>query len=424
MCSDVVNTELAIKAEGLTKFYQLFQQPADRLKQMLSLGRRRYAREFWALREVDFSVNRGEVVGVIGRNGAGKSTLLQLICGTLQPSSGSLQVNGRIAALLELGAGFNPEFSGRDNVFLNAAILGLSHDEIAARYDDIVEFSGIGAFIDQPVKTYSSGMYVRLAFAVAISVDPDILIIDEALSVGDGDFSRKSFDRIMALKDAGKTILFCSHSTYQIEAICNRAIWLNEGRVEMIGQPASVVSAYNTFLAGLDSERYAQQLQTASHDSSPAIEPSIDVPVATPVGMARIVAVNVSANGVSGHTLAVNSLESTVSINIDFVSDPQLPPPSIAVGILLQNGSPVASAGSFNDGVTLSRRADGAGAASLILPALPLLKGDYFLNVFLLCERGVHVYDHADRVALLQVTQHGLEQGLVSLPHSWEVFRE
>ncbi|MFZ4704170.1 MAG: ABC transporter ATP-binding protein, partial [Candidatus Methylumidiphilus sp.] len=216
----MASADFAIRAEGLSKCYTLYDHPADRLKQMLMRGRRQYYREFWALRETSFELAKGQVLGLVGRNGAGKSTLLQLVCGTLAPSGGSLDVRGRVSALLELGAGFNPEFTGRENVYVSAAILGLSKAEINLRYDEIVEFSGIAEFIDQPVKTYSSGMFMRLAFAVATSVDPDILIIDEALSVGDGEFARKSFDRIIAMKETGKTILFCSHSMYHIESIC------------------------------------------------------------------------------------------------------------------------------------------------------------------------------------------------------------
>lgn len=409
---------LAIRVQGLSKCYQLYASPKDRLKQFMWRGKRQFFREFWALRDVSFDVMPGEVVGIIGRNGSGKSTLLQLICGTLTPTTGAVTVKGRVAALLELGAGFNPEFTGRENVFMSAAIMGLSQEETAARYEEIVEFSGIRDFIDQPVKTYSSGMYIRLAFSLAISVDPDILVIDEALSVGDGEFSRRSFDRIMALKDAGKTILFCSHSTYQVEAICNRVIWLKEGRAEMLGQPPAVISAYNIYLASLDSARHAFDLQSAGEHG--AAETAGNAPEAASVsGAARIVGVTVSADGVSGHTLAVCNLDSTVSISIRFASDPHLPVPSVAVGILRQNGYLVSSAGSYNDGVQLTRQAGGMGVAILTLPALPLLKGDYSISVFLLCERGIHIYDYAEQAALLQVSQHGLEQGLVSLPHSW-----
>ena len=216
--------ELAICAEGLSKVYSMYDRPIDRLKQRFMGGSKQYGRLFTALEGVSFSLPRGQVLGLIGNNGAGKSTLLQVVCGTLAPTAGSLTVNGRIAALLELGAGFNPEFSGRENIFLNAAVIGLSRDEIDARYDEIVDFSGIRDFIEQPVKTYSSGMYVRLAFSIATAVDPDILVIDEALSVGDGSFARKSFDRIMALRERGTTILFCRSEERRVAKEC-RSRW-------------------------------------------------------------------------------------------------------------------------------------------------------------------------------------------------------
>ena len=221
----------AIEARGLGKCYGLYAHPSDRLKQLLWGRWRQFSREFWALREVDLLIRPGEVVGLVGRNGAGKSTLLQMLCGTLPPTKGHLRVHGRVAALLELGAGFNPEFTGIENVFMNGAILGLKHHEVEERLDEILAFADIGEFVHQPVKTYSSGMFVRLAFAVATSVEPDILVIDEALAVGDGAFARKSFDRIMRLKDSGKTILFCSHSMYQVEALCSRAIWIDKGKL-------------------------------------------------------------------------------------------------------------------------------------------------------------------------------------------------
>src|SRR5690606_26363765 len=192
----------AISVAGLSKCFHLYEKPRDRLLQMFSFGRRQYYSEFWALRDVSFEVRRGETIGVVGRNGSGKSTLLQMICGTLTPTAGTISTNGRIAALLELGAGFNPEFTGRENVYLNAAILGLSRQETDERFDDIAAFADIGDFIDQPVKMYSSGMYVRLAFAVAINSTPDILIVDEALAVGDVRFQYKCMRRIKDIQDA------------------------------------------------------------------------------------------------------------------------------------------------------------------------------------------------------------------------------
>lgn len=247
--------EIAIRVTDVSKHYAMFERPEDRLKQMVQprlarlVGRtpRRYFRDFAALSSISFEVKRGETVGIIGRNGCGKSTLLQIVCGTLQPTSGTVEVNGRIAALLELGAGFNPEFTGRENVFMNAAILGLSQAEIDARFDDIARFADIGIFIDQPVKTYSSGMYVRLAFAVAINVDPDILVVDEALAVGDEAFQRKCFARIENIKDKGGTILFVSHGAQTIVQLCDRAMLLDRGEKILEGRPKTVVSQYQRF---------------------------------------------------------------------------------------------------------------------------------------------------------------------------------
>ncbi len=241
-------TEIAIKVENLSKCYHIYDKPQDRLLQMLSFGRKRYFREFWALKEVSFEVKKGETVGIIGRNGSGKSTLLQMICGTLNPTSGSIQANGRIAALLELGSGFNPEFTGRENVYMNGAVLGLSKEEIDAKFNEIVDFSEIGDFMEQAVKTYSSGMLVRLAFSVAIIADPEILIVDEALSVGDELFQRKCFSRIEAIKKNGATILFVSHSGAQIVELCDYAVLMDEGEKLAIGLPKQIVGRYQKLL--------------------------------------------------------------------------------------------------------------------------------------------------------------------------------
>lgn len=238
-----------ISVQGLSKCYHIYDSPQDRLKQSLLPRLRRfssrfeqqYYREFWALRDISLEVARGETVGIIGRNGSGKSTLLQIICGTLDPTSGSVETVGRVAALLELGAGFNPEFSGRENVYLNATVLGLTQQQVDERFDRIAAFADIGEFLEQPVKIYSSGMYARLAFAVAINVDPDILIVDEALAVGDEPFQRKCFARIEAIKNQGGTILFVSHSGSTIINLCNRAILLNKGQQLFSGTPKRAV---------------------------------------------------------------------------------------------------------------------------------------------------------------------------------------
>ena len=235
-----------MRARGLSKSYPIYQRPWHRLMQQLfGRGQRQWFREFQALHGVDLDLHRGETVGIVGRNGSGKSTLLQMICGTLQPSDGTVEVHGRVAALLELGSGFNPEFTGRENVYLNGTVLGVSRSELDARYDDIVRFADIGEFIDQPVKTYSSGMQVRLAFAVAISVDPDILVVDEALSVGDEAFQRKCFARLEHMRENGVSILFVTHSAGTVLEICDRAVLLDSGEQLITGTPRKVIALYH-----------------------------------------------------------------------------------------------------------------------------------------------------------------------------------
>ena len=246
-----MSSDIAIKVENLSKCYAIYERPQDRLKQMVTgkvnslLGkpRKQYYREFWALKDVSFEVKKGQTVGIIGRNGSGKSTLLQMICGTLNPSSGSVTTQGRVAALLELGSGFNPEFTGRENVFLNASVLGLSREETQARFDDIAAFADIGDFIDQPVKTYSSGMMVRLAFGVIAHVDADILVIDEALAVGDAFFTQKCM-RFLHNFMKTNTVLFVSHDTASVKSLCSHAIWLEKGEVLESGPPKDVAALY------------------------------------------------------------------------------------------------------------------------------------------------------------------------------------
>ncbi len=243
-----MSSDLAIRVAGLGKAFAIYDKPHHRLLQQILPGRRAWHREFHALHDVSFEVRRGETVGIVGRNGSGKSTLLQIVCGTLAPSAGTVEVHGRIAALLELGAGFNPEFTGRENVYLNGTVLGLTRAEVEARFDAIAAFADIGEFIDQPVKSYSSGMYVRLAFAVAIHVVPDILVVDEALSVGDEAFQRKCYARIQRLREDGATVLFVSHSAGTVIELCSRAILLDRGECLAIGTPKHVIARYHKLL--------------------------------------------------------------------------------------------------------------------------------------------------------------------------------
>lgn len=240
--------DVVVRIRDAGKCYHMYDRPADRLKQALLRWRRTYFREFWAVRGVSLELRRGEAVGIIGRNGSGKSTLLQMIAGTLAPTEGSVEVAGRVAALLELGSGFNPEFSGRDNVHLNGAILGLSRREVDERFDAIASFADIGPFIDQPVKTYSSGMLVRLAFAVQVQLEPDVLIVDEALAVGDALFQKRCFQRLEQLRNQGVTLLFVSHDQESVRTLTSRALLLHEGRPRALGPSGEVVLEYRRLL--------------------------------------------------------------------------------------------------------------------------------------------------------------------------------
>lgn len=259
MCSDL------IVVEDVSKIYKIYEKPSDRLKQYFSKNKK-YYREFTALHKMSLRVRRGETFGIVGRNGSGKSTLLQMICGTVMPTTGSIQVRGRIAALLELGAGFNPEFTGRENIFLNAAILGYPKNKIEKKIDEIIQFSELEGFIDQPVKTYSSGMYARLAFSVAIHVEPEILIVDEALAVGDARFVAKCMRRINDIKESGATIIFVSHDISSIRTLCDRVLWLDRGKEIDVGDVFPITSRYMEYMF-----KDSDGLQTSS--DHPSTEP-------------------------------------------------------------------------------------------------------------------------------------------------------
>lgn len=387
--------------QEVSKTYTHYAHGVDRLLEIIT--HKSHHQAFVALQPVNLSVLQGQVLGIIGNNGAGKSTLLKLIAGTLRPTGGACHVRGRVAALLELGGGFHPEMTGRENVYLNSTMMGLSLAEIEAVYDTIVAFAGIGEFLEHPVKTYSSGMFMRLAFAVATCVEPDILIIDEALSVGDGAFARKSFNRIMQFKEAGKTILFCSHALYQVEAICDRVVWLEKGNVKLDGNPAQVVSAYIDAIA----------LENRQENAPPATLWNVVE------GTARIIETAVSVDGVTGRSLDAISRQSELCVTVAFSSDLNLPTPTVGLLIVSAEGQAITSAGTQHDGLIITRDSQGHAKVRVRFAQLALLKGDYRVDVYLLCENAIHVYDKAEAVAVFRVRQHGLEQGVVSLPRQW-----
>ncbi len=263
-------SEVAISLHNVSKCFKRYAHPIDRLKEMVLPGKPR-SEEFWALKDINLDIPRGQTLGIIGQNGSGKSTLLQIIAGTLTPTTGKVIVNGRISALLELGSGFNPEFTGRQNVFFNGRLLGLTHGEIEQRFDAIAAFADIGDFLDQPVKTYSSGMFVRLAFAVAVNVEPEILIVDEALAVGDILFQRKCFNKIEELANRGVTILFVSHDLNSILNLCDRAIIIDKNLIICEDKPHPVVLAYSTLMAQREAAQIESTQRKFKHEVSSAV---------------------------------------------------------------------------------------------------------------------------------------------------------
>lgn len=394
--------EIVIAVRNLTKSYRLFGHPGDRVKQFLSLGLRRYHREFTALKDVSFGIRRGETIGIIGRNGSGKSTLLQLICGILKPTSGTVQVNGRISALLELGAGFNPEFTGRENVYFQGAIMGLSQAEMAAQFDAIAAFADIGEFIDQPVRTYSSGMFVRLAFSVAVHVGPDILLVDEALAVGDQIFQRKCMDHMeMLRRERGATIVFVSHNIRQVERFCSRVLLFDQGRLAFSGD------------ANVGCNMYYQVIEHAVQDdggtSSRKFSPD--------VFDGRVRVNDVAVGDVDMH--APLAIDVTLSLGEDMEGL------EIIVGMHTQDMIYVALSSSAQAGPVRSMPL-GTYRVRSLLQDNPLRPGSYWV--------GLGIYDHlgrglwrSDRVHAFNVSAGRTDltrlptSGLLDLPFKWDI---
>ena len=392
--------EPIIAARNLTKIYRLYRRPIDSLLELL-LRRPRHT-PFYALRDVSLTVQRGEAIGIIGDNGAGKSTLLKIISGTLPPTSGELTVRGRIAAILELGVGFHPELSGLENARLACALQGLSREETEEKLPSICAFAELGAFIHRPVKTYSSGMKVRLAFSIATCTDPDILIIDEALAVGDSYFQKKCIDRIEAFREAGKTLLFCSHSMYLIKQLCRRAIWLERGTLRMAGQASEVVEAYQEHVRKLRQKQTPREVFPERQE-----EPS------APLAWLEQVHLRPGPEIVTGERLQIQMV----------VGYRDLAPDDVHVAMVLFRSDGVECLGlsSQKEGVFLQEIGRGRLGATLEFPALPLLAGEYYGNVWLLDRHGLHVYSMEQRAFVFRVRQPETlpALGLVWLEHRW-----
>lgn len=395
----------AIRVENLSKRFKLRTEAPTSLKEAITSGRRSKQNEFWALKDVDFEVPAGTMFGLVGHNGSGKSTLLRCIAGIYRPTSGRVVTDGRISALLELGSGFHPDLTGRENIYLNAAIIGLSKAEVDERFDDIVEFSGIGRFLDTPIKHYSSGMYVRLGFAVAVHVDPEILIIDEVITVGDEEFQRKCFDHLYGLRRKGVTIVVVSHSLTVVQTMCDMAAWLHRGEVRTVGTAVEVVDAY------------LQRVNAAEREG----------------GSTGSAAVGESELG--GGEMAITAIElrrgdevvpaatngEPLTFRLHWVAREPVRDPVFAVSIRHENGTVVTSASTANAPIDLGT-CSGSGWIDLVMDDMPLVAGSYEVFTSILDESSQHAFYHQDGGLHLPVRpgRAPVIPGLVDLRPRWE----
>lgn len=365
-----MSSDAVIRVQNLNKCYHIYDRPQDRLKQTLWRGRKQFFREFWALRDVSFEVKKGDAVGIIGRNGSGKSTLLQLIAGTLAPTSGNVAVHGRVAALLELGSGFNPDFTGRENVYMNGAILGLSQNEIEQRFDQIVAFADIGDFIDQPIKTYSSGMIMRLAFAVSVNVEPDILVVDEALAVGDMAFQFKCMDCLERLTRAGTTLLFVSHDINAVKAFCNHVVYLAKGEVKAAGSASDMAELYMLDLKD-------EQKRALEHGSSVTRKAPLGKDKAIAFGTSQGKVVRAVFTGTDS-TQSAFSTGDEIQIDVEVEHDATIAKP--AVSIVLCDYRMIELTGRY---LPIQKNGGGGMASATVRFAFraDLNNGNYFLTV-------------------------------------------
>jgi len=392
--------QTSILVRELGKIYKLYARPSDRLLEVLIRQPRHKA--FHSLQQISFAVSKGESLGIIGDNGAGKSTLLKILSGTLSPTHGSVDIQGRVAALLELGAGFHQEFTGRQNIYLNAALLGLSEEEIQTRENDILDFAELGQFIDRPIKTYSSGMVVRLAFSIATSVDPDILVIDEALSVGDQYFQKKSLERMLRFKECGKTIVFCSHSMYTVNLLCNRVIWLENGRIKEQGRSTEVTANY---------ENYLRQKEAPQDES--------EVRVATEKAYLAKQVTAVTLNRTLDPVYLKYRQDLEIEVQVESLDEQ---PFSLALGIKRNDDLVCHAVNLARDGNRIFCK-KGVTRVLFTYSSLPLMHGEFYVLAFILDESGLYCYHKKSSSALTIVPpgEFQNEIGLLDMAYKWEV---
>lgn len=427
-----MSSDVTIKVSNVSKRYHIYEKPLDRLKQSLYRGRRQLYREFKALENVSFEVRKGETVGIIGCNGSGKSTLLQLICGTLTPSSGDIEVNGRVAALLELGAGFNPEFTGRENVFMNATLLGLSKKEIDERFEEILEFADIGDFIDQPVKTYSSGMYVRLAFAIQANVEPEVLIVDEALAVGDAQFVHRCMLRFNELQKSGTTILFVSHDANSVRNLCSRAIWLADGVVKEQGASSKVVDAYLAHIFGqtvaVTDSTHSIKTKKGNLETYSVLQMETEIPnIDRRLGNQKCEIIGVGLYDESMNKITSSFNENNIILRFTIKNNSLGTDAPLSVGYIFRNskGQEIASSNSQIEGQVIQPIVENGYLTIRIKVSLPCLyPGSYALSVTTGCVKQdgeIVLLDRVENAIIFDILSEKKIHVMMSFPSVFEV---
>lgn len=390
-------------ASGLSKKYKIYPTPFHRIREGLSITRKTFHKEVWALKGISFEVMPGRALGVVGSNGAGKSTLLKVLSGTSLPTTGTFQISKKVASLLELGTGFHSEFTGRDNIFLNASVMGFSRKEIRAKLNDIIDFTELGGAIDQPVRTYSSGMVMRLGFSVATAIDPDVLIVDEILAVGDMHFQKKCVDRIFSFRNQGKTIILCSHSLYDIRQVCDEVLWLKNGRVEAHGDPLEVTTDYAAFERSLNVDDKKDRADPAqSQEDDP---PRLDMVMVY------------DQNGEEASQLSTG-LPLTLALEYHV---PRTWKGTLycAFGIWDAQNTLMGIASTGHEKVDTPGKSGGRFRAVAQVPRIPLIEGEFTVVGYLYDDKCLHMYDHMLFDGKLRFTPSVGQLGQMSFGHTW-----
>ena len=410
--------EYSIEVENLSKVYKLYDKPCDRQKEALSPVKKCYHKDFYALRDLNFKIKPGETVGFVGKNGSGKSTLLKLLTEVLTPTEGSLKINGKVSALLELGAGFNNEYTGMENIYLNGTIMGYSREEMDKRVDDIVKFADIGEYINQPVKTYSSGMFVSLAFAVAINVEPDILIVDEALAVGDVRFQLKCMDKFLEFKEKGITILYVSHDINSIKRFCTRAIWINEGHLEADGDVDLITDKYLDYLKMLDAQ--SEEKDDAKDNTGNDVAKSVaegERDLESTVEIAEVVSLKIM-NSRGEETEEIDHDEK-VSITLTYyVNDSTIKNLVVGIALLRLDNLYVCGLNTLLDKVDVPWE-KGYNSVTLTYDSFNLVGGGYYFDVAVYDQTASVPFDYRTKYREVFVKMGYIAEGIEILPHKW-----